>query len=83
MLSFGGSTGESVNGNSLNLVVRGDTGSDADTVNLQQTDGAHFAPDASGVTLSDPAYSGAGTLYNVYSDGSHQVAVEQGVTVTA
>lgn len=53
-----------------------------DHVNLQAPGGTHFALAASNVALSDPAYGGSGTLYDVYSDGTHQVAVEHGVTVT-
>jgi Ca2+-binding RTX toxin-like protein len=63
------------------LVVRGDTGATADTVHLQQTGGVHFALDTSGVALNNPAYGGPGTLYDVYSNGTEHVAVEQGVTV--
>jgi hypothetical protein len=32
--------------------------------------------------LSDPAYGGGSVHYNVYSDGTHYVAVEQGVAVS-
>ena len=82
VLDFGGTTGETVNGNTIDLVVRGDTGATADTLHLQQTGGVHFALDTSGVALNDPAFGGPGTLYNVFSNGTENVAVEDGVTVT-
>jgi hypothetical protein len=83
VLAFDGSTGESVNGHSLDLIIRGDTGAGGDTINLQQTGDVHFTLQESGATLTNAAYGGAGTLYDVYSDGTHQVAVEQGVTANA
>lgn len=82
ILAFGGSTGEIVNGSNVDLVVRGDTGAGTDTANLQHSGSDHFTLQASGIALSDPAYGGSGTLYDLYSDGAHQVAVEQGVTAS-
>jgi hypothetical protein len=85
LLEFGATTGEIVNGNTIDLVVRGDTdtvlGGTADMLHLQPTGGVDFAPDASGVALTNPAYGGPSTLYDVYSNGSENVAVEQGITV--
>jgi Ca2+-binding RTX toxin-like protein len=80
VMDFNGTTGESWNGHAIDLVARGDGA--GDHVDLQATGGTHFALAASNVALSNPVYGGSGTHYDVYSDGSHQVAVEHGVMVT-
>jgi Ca2+-binding RTX toxin-like protein len=84
ILAFDGRTGETVGGSDLDLVIRGDSGGSVpDAVTLQSSGTAHFALQESGVALSDPVYGGVETLYDVYSDGSHQVAIEQGVTANS
>jgi hypothetical protein len=77
VLDFGGSTGESFNGNAIDLVVRGDGG---DTLNLNDDgSGHHFTLQQTGVHLSDTAAYGSGT-YSVYSDGNGNiVAVDESI----
>ena len=68
----------------------GDNGDDSvlggaggtDHVTLQHTGSSFFGRVAFDVSLNDPAYGGAAVHYDIYSDGTHSVAVEQGVTVT-
>lgn len=85
VVDFGGTTGEAVHGTRIDLVVRGDSAADTttipDTLHLKPTGGVEFALDTSGVALHHPVYGGPATLYDVYSNGSESVAVEQGVTV--
>jgi len=74
VIDFGGTTGESWNGNAIDLVVRGDS---SDTLNLDQSGGHHFTQVATGQHLSDTSAYGSGT-YSIYSDGNgNVVAVDE------
>lgn len=77
-----GATGETVNGNTIGLVVCGDTGG-ADNVDPQGTGSTFFGRVAFKVSPGDPAYGGEGVLYDVYSDGTHSVAVKQFIAASA
>jgi Ca2+-binding RTX toxin-like protein len=85
LLDFSGTTGETVNGHAIDLVVRGDasgTPEGTDALHLEPAGGVGFTLDASGVALANPAYGDSGTLYDVYSNGTENVAVVQGMVVT-
>jgi Ca2+-binding RTX toxin-like protein len=74
-LTTGNSTGESVSGHPIELVVRGTAG---DSLDLSATS---FAMVASGINLSAP-YGGDSTTYSIYQDASgNDIAIESAVTV--
>jgi len=74
ILDFGATTGASFAGNAIALVVRGDA---ADTVNLDADAGTPWT--IQGSQAQDGAYGGA--TYDIYSNGSEWVAIEQGIVV--
>lgn len=75
LLDFESAGGASFGGNPIALAVRGD---EADSVSLDANGGSAWA--LQGTQVLGGAY-GAG-FFDIYSDGSTWVAIEQGIEVT-